>query len=153
MRSQTAALLATLALGTWGSALSAQEIGDRVRVRLFEDQDWTSGSLIDFTADSVLTVRGPIVDGTGTVYRVREIQRADWYKPNNVALTVLGGLAGSAIYLLTSPCDVTEGSCLTGSEGGHIAVHLGVGLSVGLLLHAIRPGRWRTWIEDGRVGR
>ena len=149
MRSQTAALLATLALVTWGSTLSAQEIGDQVRVRLFEDQDWTSGSLIDFTADSVLT----IADGTGTVYRVGEIQRADWYEPNNVALTVLGGLAGSAVYLLTSPCDVTEGSCLTGSKGGHIAVHLGVGMAAGLVFHLIRPGSWKTWIEGGRVGR
>ncbi len=153
MRSWTQTLLVTLVLGAWGPTLSAQEIGDRVRVRLFQEQDWTAGSLVEFASEGDLMLRGPIVEGSGATYRVSEIQRADWYKPNNVALSALAGLAGSAVFLLTSPCDLAEGSCLTGSKGGHITVHLGVGLAVGLIFHAIRPGSWKTWIEDGRVRR
>ena len=103
MRSLTVVLLLALGLGAWSPTLSAQEIGDQVRVRLFEAQDWTAGSLVAFASDGDLMLRGPIGEGPGAPYRVGEIQRADWYKSNNLALTVLGGLAGSTLFLTTSP--------------------------------------------------
>ena len=151
MRPRTVALLATLFLGAWSPTLSAQEIGDRVRVRLFEAQDWASGNLVAFESEGDLMLRGPVAEGPEDAYRVSEIQRADWYKPTHVALSVLGGLAGSTALLLTSPCEVAEGTCLSDSKGAHAAVILGIGLTIGLIAHLIRPGNWRTWIEDGLV--
>ena len=139
-----------LAFVVGASALAGQEIGDRVRVRLLEDQHWTEGTLIDLGDDAVL-VRGPVLGDVGTSFGVFEIQRADWYAPNSVALTILGGVAGSAVFLLTSPCEPLEGTCVTGTTGGHAAVTRGLGVAIGVIVHLITPGRWKKWIEDGQL--
>ncbi len=63
MRSRTTVLLATLVLSAWGPTLSAQDIGDRVRVRLSDELEWNAGSLVEFASEGDLMLRGPIVEG------------------------------------------------------------------------------------------
>ena len=62
----------------WGSGLQAQEIGDRVRVRMEEQQDWIDSSLSGFDPEGTFLLRGSIYENEEE-YRVADIQRGDWY--------------------------------------------------------------------------
>ena len=68
MRSWTKTLALTVLLGASGPVLDAQEVGDRVRVRLSEDENWTSGILVDFATveactSTVVECRHPSPEG------------------------------------------------------------------------------------------
>ena len=56
----------------WCSGFQAQEIGDRVRVRMEEQQDWIDGSLLDFDPEGTFLMRGSIPENEEQ-YRVADL--------------------------------------------------------------------------------
>ena len=138
----------------WCSGLQAQEIGDRVRVRMEEQEDWLDGSLSDFDAEGTLVLRGSIYERE---YRVADIQQGDWYQDRPLAQDLLIGGLVSVAYELVFPCDsnieqIGQHHCFSLDRGSQFALQAVAGVAFGALFHLIVPGgRWNRWIEDGFV--
>ena len=135
----------------WGSGLQAQEIGDRVRVRMEEQQDWIDSSLSGFDPEGTFLLRGSIYEDEEE-YRVADIQRGDWYDRRPLAQDlVIVGLALVAVEAVL-PCDrdfPQSHSCYSLNRGSQFAIQAVIGMGLGALRHLLSPGSWKDWIEDG----
>lgn len=140
----TGLLVGLLLLGTVPPPVSAQSLGDRVRVRPSEGTPWVKGELADLGPDSTFTLQSGFDRDT---FSASSVYRADWFKERSIALDLLVATAGGIAGTMIPPCDPAEGDCITGSTGGDAALGAGIGVTVGLVTHAIWPGSWKKWIK------
>ena len=135
----------------WGSGLQAQEIGDRVRVRMEEQQDWTVSSLSGFDPEGTFLLRGSIYENEEE-YRIADIQRGDWYDRTSLARHfVISGLSAVVLEAVL-PCERNfppHHKCYSLNRGSQFAIQAAIGLGIGTIFHLIWPGEWKDWIEDG----
>ena len=135
-----------------GSGLQAQEIGDRVRVRVEERQDWVDGSLLDFDPEGTFLLRESIYENQEQ-YSVATIQQGDWYDRRPLALDLVAGGLSLVALELALPCDrdfpQREHTCLSLNRGSQFAIQAVIGMGAGALFHLILPGNWKRWIEGG----
>ena len=135
----------------WGSGLQAQEIGDRIRVRMEEQQDWIDSSLLGFDPEGTFLLRGSIYENEEE-YRVADIQRGDWYDRRPLAQDLLTGALMNIAMEAAWPCDdggFLAHSCYSLTRGSQFAVRAVIGMGIGTIIHLISPGDWKDWIEDG----
>ena len=138
---------------TLSPGLAAQRIGDEVRVN--REGVWVKGWIKIFEPDGTFLIRDRF-PAPGSTFQVSEVNRADWYKPRSLARDLLMGVGMSVLIEVVFPCNNDPGtfgrSCLYVNDRGReftYAVILGAG--IGLLIHAIKPGDWTRWIENGIV--
>lgn len=132
--------------------LQAQGVGDKVKVR--DRGIWVEGVVEHFEPDGRLYIRDkPWEQGFG--FQVSAIDEADWYKDRPLALDVLLGVAGAVTLEAVLSCSPEGGTvrlrCWSDDRGTQYAIQAAIGATIGLIMHAIKPGRWTSWIENGLV--
>ena len=132
--------LLTLGLLAVTAPLSAQVMGDSLRLRVQRGDPWVFGK-VTRADSSAFTLRHDTEDRD---YRPSEVFRIDRWKRKKLALDVfacmLGAVAGWGAAELTS--ERVRNSTMTGSDGGDIAFALGLGAVIGVIGHSIEPGSW-----------
>ncbi len=139
---------------TLAPGLQAQGIGDKVRVR--HEGVWVEGVIETFEPGRSLFIRDGLQD-PGVTFRMYEIDEADWYKRRPLALDVFMGVAGAVVLETVLACSPEGGTvrlrCYSDDRGTQFAIQAAIGATIGLVMHAIKPGRWTRWIENGLVVR
>ena len=145
---------ALLILALIPSGLPAQDIGDKVKVR--HDGVWVQGWIETLEPNGTFFIRDRFRD-PGFGFQVSEVTEADWYKPKSLALDLLMGVAGAITLEAVLACSPEGGTwrlrCYSDNRSTQYAIQAGIGAAIGLFMHAIWPGRWTRWIEDGLVVR
>ena len=127
-----------LSLLLLASQLSAQAVGDSVRVRRQPGYDWLAGRIV--RADSTsFTMQGA---SGAQEYRFADVARVDRWKRDKVGIRIFGGVLGSVAGFELGRAVAHNNQPATGSRGSDIALSAGIGVIFGLVSYAIAPGSW-----------
>ena len=146
----------------------AQNLGDKIRVKIYRDDSWTEGLLSELTLGTAYVEAGVtkdnstfvMMDETGSsrrVLRIDEIFQGDYYKRRPSSYAISTGMASGILFELINPCarGYPDHSCLTESAALNRSEQFLWGILVGglagLLIHQFSPGKWEDWIEGGRI--
>ena len=131
---------------------TAQTLGDSIRIQFGESQGWLQGRLTSFDSTGLVLTYG-LEQGRFTQ---NEITRIDRWVRNRAEIQIpLGAVAmGLLSAVLWAPPDTTCGSSgcriqpgygWTDSRQGDALIGAAAGVILGLISHAIWPGRWKRW--------
>ena len=153
-------LLVTLLFGVWAPTISAQDIGDQVKVR--RDGVWVQGWLETLEPDGTFFIRDRFRDpfiragvrDPGFTFRVSNVLEADWYKPRPLVRNLLVGTAAVIAFETLLPCSPVGGTvrgCFSDDRAAQYAIEIGIVAAFTLFVHAVWPARWTQWIRNGLV--
>lgn len=140
-----AKLSVPLILATWvlllapTSPVSAQELGDSVRVRLTPSAPWMAGRLTEVWGDSI-AVRSRERQRTYTLAALERIDR--WERVDPLAYILVSAAVSGATWFGVARLRGADGA-LTSSATMDGLVGVGVGALLGTVFYVASPGRWK----------